>query len=745
MDFGLAKRMITEEGKEEDLTSALTREGSTLGTPAYMSPEQIRAQPVDHRSDIFSFGIVLYEMLTGVHPFRKTTQNETIGAILHDDPPPLETYREDVPELIQHILNRMFDKSPERRYQDARQIRIDLEEALEAPNSQTRRAALSQRRRRGVYWAVAVFLILLGVAVPLYWLGLLGVGPSAQTGLDFSSPPRPLTALPGIEKDPAVSPDGNHVAFVWNGGGDGYFHLYSMQIGGGERLQLTHAKADDLSPVWSPGDSRIAFLRWSEGRLEIWWVPFPTGPEKLFHTLRGSDEASQPGLDWSPDGRFLAVEDQLPGGTRRAVYLLDVSSHEVTQVSFPPPGAVPGDSRAVFSPDGSEIAFLREYLGSVCDIYLQSISEGKAVGKARTLISRGANVEDLAWSPLGDEVFFTRLGILQRVPRTGGDSTAVAPAQGAVSLAIDRKRNRLIYSGVQEDFDIWRMPGPAAVSRTEPEPFIRSTRNEAHPRYSPDGMSIAFHSNRSGSTNIWLADFDGTNPRQLTYHRWAIIPRWAPRGDRLAFHSFFGDYAELFLLDLDRAEPTPVTGVKANQGVPVWSPDGSWIYFNRQRRSEEADAEWQIWRVRPNGEEPQRLTENGVFPFGVDEEFVYFLRPLGDPNFPLEAQVWKAPTEGGEASLVVDDGMLPTRCDLWEGKLVYINRHDRVALRVLDLATGQATTTAVLDARSFPIGIRAIFSETLWAGMSVSPDGKWVLYGRPASMEADLMVIDSSR
>ena len=127
MDFGLAKKVVDEDGTEQDITSsALTREGTTLGTLAYMSPEQLRSQTVDTRTDIFSFGIVLYELLSGLHPFRKSKQVETTDAILNQDPAPLSRYSEDTADLLQHTVEKMLEKDPGDRYQSVHEVRSNL-------------------------------------------------------------------------------------------------------------------------------------------------------------------------------------------------------------------------------------------------------------------------------------------------------------------------------------------------------------------------------------------------------------------------------------------------------------------------------------------------------------------------------------------------------------------------------------------------------------------------------------------
>ena len=128
MDFGLAKQLAAAEGQEQEMTADLTQEGSAIGTVPYMSPEQLRGHPLDTRSDIFSFGVLLYEMVAGVHPFQKRGAMDTAQAILGETPPPVARYLNDVPELLQHVLKKMLSKEPDSRYQLIHEVRTDLEE-----------------------------------------------------------------------------------------------------------------------------------------------------------------------------------------------------------------------------------------------------------------------------------------------------------------------------------------------------------------------------------------------------------------------------------------------------------------------------------------------------------------------------------------------------------------------------------------------------------------------------------------
>ncbi len=171
-------------------------------------------------------------------------------------------------------------------------------------------------------WALAAVLML--TLVSTYWAVREGPQAPSQVGLDLSAAPRPLTSLPGIEKDPAISPDGSQVAFAWNGGEDKRFHIYTTLVGGGTRFAVTRAAADNTRPVWSPTQDRIAFLRSVDRRLEVWWVSFPNGEEKLVYVERQTGESPWAGIDWSPDGRFLAFEDLVGGTGSRAIFVLDV-------------------------------------------------------------------------------------------------------------------------------------------------------------------------------------------------------------------------------------------------------------------------------------------------------------------------------------------------------------------------------------------------------------------------------------
>ena len=337
MDFGLAKRLIPVEGvesQEKTLTASLTKTGTTLGTLAYMSPEQVRGQEVDTRSDIFSFGVVLYEMLTGVHPFRKDLPMETGNAILNEAAPPLTRYTDDVPELLEHTLKKMLAKEPDQRYQLIHDVRTDLKELSDqmaaAPGVVVPPAVGTLSRLGWGPWAAGVAILVVLLAILIVMLK----PPAGPTTSESLLPPMetvPLTSYPGFEGYPSFSPEGNQVAFSWDGKEQDNFDIYVKLIGPGEPLRLTTDPARDLSPAWSPDGRFIAFLRLlSAEKAAVVLIPALGGPERKLAEIYARDAptlSSGSHLAWSPDGQWLVVPHRDSPEEPMGLFLLSVSPH----------------------------------------------------------------------------------------------------------------------------------------------------------------------------------------------------------------------------------------------------------------------------------------------------------------------------------------------------------------------------------------------------------------------------------
>ena len=255
LDFGLAK--LTEVAADESEETALiterdtpkTEEGAIVGTAAYMSPEQAEGKKVDARSDIFSFGSLLYEMVTGNEPFRRDSKLSTLSAILRDEPKAVGAIITDAPRDLEKIIARCLRKDPARRFQHMADVKVALEELKEESESGQSASIVPQRRpeRKKLRWmwtlSGAAFLLILAAAIG-YWFRRPKPHPTPTTV--------PLTSYPGSQTNPAFSPDGKQVAFAWDGEQGDNFDIYVKLVDAGAPLRLTTNPAKEFAPAWSP-------------------------------------------------------------------------------------------------------------------------------------------------------------------------------------------------------------------------------------------------------------------------------------------------------------------------------------------------------------------------------------------------------------------------------------------------------------------------------------------------------------
>src|SRR5262245_28035456 len=303
LDFGLAKVTDAAPISELDETRtevANTQDGTILGSVAYMSPEQAEGRQVDARSDIFSFGAVLYEMLTGQRAFHGDSKVSTLASVLKQEPKPVSQVIEDVSLELERLVARCLRKDLTRRSQHMVDIKLALDELKEDSESGSLNAAAGSKRvRRRVRPAAAIFAGLAALAAASLWW--------QRDSPELSFDPVPLTAFPGYENDPTFSPDGSQVAFTWIGEKQVASQLYVKQIGGGPPLRLTPDQGNHLHPSWSSDGKWIAY--WAEhedGRRGIFLISPLGGPERLL--VEGAPDIPQETLSWAPDARWIAYE-----------------------------------------------------------------------------------------------------------------------------------------------------------------------------------------------------------------------------------------------------------------------------------------------------------------------------------------------------------------------------------------------------------------------------------------------------
>ena len=406
LDFGLAKLTEPSEAPELDATQTIkgpgsgphTEEGAILGTVSYMSPEQAEGKKVDARSDIFSFGSLLYEMVTGQRAFQGESKLSTLSAILREKPKPLRELAPDTPAELERIVNRCLRADLARRAQHMADVRLALEELKEESDSGTLVSGAQNGRPQpaGARWTIGIAVAALTVMVVAAWIWIVR---SPET-----APATPLTAVPltssvGFEDSASFSPDGNQVAFSWNGENGDNFDIYVKLIGSPAPLRLTTDPAWDGKPAWSPDGRQIAFVRLSDEGPAVILVPAIGGPERVLASrdLRVARWNSRwPSISWFPDSRWLVI-DGLTLVSTETGETLELTSNQ---------GFFPDYSPAV-SPGGRAIAFSRYTGASSWEIYLVELTgDLSPKGEPERLTLLEADSNSSAWTPDGAEVVF---------------------------------------------------------------------------------------------------------------------------------------------------------------------------------------------------------------------------------------------------------------------------------------------------------------------------------------------------
>ena len=745
LDFGLAKLTeivaphVTDASTATTSFALHTESGIVLGTTQYLSPEQATARKVDARSDIFSFGAVLYEMVTGQRAFQGNSLMETVAAILSQEPSPLPASVH--PEMSKVIL-RCLRKDPTRRYQTMADLKVALEEVKEVSGS-ARHARRELLRRSSIWVALLLPVVLAG---GFFFWRTWRAQERAEPLLAV-----PLTTLPGVQRYPSFSPDGEHVAFTWNGPRQDNPDIYVQQIGSGQPLRLTSDSANDFSPVWSPDGRWIAFLRTrSDARSgELRLVAPLGGPERKLREihLRGGLDITPPHLAWCPDGSCVVTSDSVGEGDPDALFAISLETAERRQLTHPKPPAR-GDTHPAVSPDGKWLVFRRMAGLFVGELYKLPLGRGMtAAGEPQRLTLAVMDAEHPAWMPDSKEILFSARSGLWRLSISGESSPARLPFVGEYGLmpAVSRPprgRPRLVYVRSFIDANIWRVETstPGATAPTPPTLAISSTRLEGMPQFSPDGRRVAFTSDRSGNWEIWLADPDGSNAVQLT-SMGAVAsgyPHWSPDGQEIVFHSNVDGQWEVYSVPAAGGKPRNLTAHPAQDALPSFSRDGKWVYFSSARTGEQHQS---IWKIPASGGDAVQMTKRASYApqESPDGESVYFVEAIDRPS-----TLWRLPRSGG-APVRVLDGVFLANFAVLTGGVYYIDRPSgqggthyvdlptgETRLRYFDFATRRSTTVA----RNL---------GTVDIPLTVSSDGRTILYPRLDASINDLMLVASFR
>jgi Tol biopolymer transport system component/predicted Ser/Thr protein kinase len=727
VDFGSASARPTAEATG-------TAEGRIVGTLAYMSPEQAEGKKADARSDVFSFGAVLYEMVTGRTAFRGDSAAATLAAVLERDPPPPRELVPGLPADLEKLVQRCLRKDPAKRFQSMGDVALDLDEVA-AGLDIARVQSPGKKVRRRAAWLLAG-AALLGLAALLGWR--LTRGPKRPP-----APPRlvQLTSYVGRELCPTFSPDGTQVAFAWNGDRQDNWDIYVKLVGtSGPPLRLTTDPESDMYPSWSPDGRQIAFRRTpraEDDMLPLWSSAFvwrsAGGAVMVMPALGGVErkvadvpQARCPTLSWTPDGRWLATPATDSSGVS-GIFLLPLDQGEARRLTSNSAGV---DISPTLSADGRFLAYASCTSDYSCTVQVQELqTDLRALGSPRPLSEARGALAGLAWAADGRSLVYS-WGTLYRVPRSGppGGERVLPGGQRELFPTIARTLDRLIFVRGIDDRDVWKLEDSHS-----PTPLLASSRVDESAEFSPDGTRIAYQSARwSTFGEIFVTRADGSNPIQLTDGLGSQqgSPQWSPDGRWIAFDSQqrYGGAWDVFVIDAAGGPPRRLTAEASNEHRPSWSRDGRWVYFASDRTGR-----FEVWRVPAQGGQTKQVTEEGGFTCveSFDGRTLYYVKTRV-PRQPLFAR----PIGGGAETRVVDE-VLGRTFAVVENGLYYFARTEAAAvtaIRFLDVARARSREVARLDLLVAPA-----------FGLSVSPDRRTILFTASKPDNADLYLIENFR
>ena len=601
LDFGLAKPVGAGETAKESDSVLVTSAGKVLGTPAYLSPEQARGGPLDRRTDVWAFGCVLYECLTGRRLFPEASLPDLLAAVVSREPD-WSALPASTPAALRELLARCLRKDPRRRMRDIGDARIALEELAEGAPS-VAPASTRPRGARLVPLLAATTVVAVAAAV---WAWLR---PASARSYFVQ---RPITSTIGWENSPNWSPEAEFLAFgrMTSGSVD----IYVQPVAGGEATLRVESPGDDTAPRWSPDGKYLAYVSSAEPGSFIFLVPPHGGrPRKLIAT-------NIPPLDfttltrcmgdrpWSADGGSLLVSRTVRTG-QVAIHRVERDTGEGEQLTFPPAGS--GDFSASFSFDGERIVFERRIHGRGT---LWTIPA--AGGDPRELLAERFDNMTPAWRPDGRHVVFRshRGGVnvnLWEIDVGGGVPRQVTFETKSVWAFSVSRDDRIAHAPFWHDTFLFSME----VDTREERQLTSHTGENFGARFSPDGRTVVYHSTRTGDSEIWLHDVDDGSETRLTDHPDAdVYADWSPDGEELIFVSNREDAYKIFSMTRDggnlvRVVDQPI-GVPApnplNAGLLArWSPDGTRIAY--LVAGDDGNA---LWTVRPDGGDAHEVLEN---------------------------------------------------------------------------------------------------------------------------------------
>jgi Tol biopolymer transport system component/predicted Ser/Thr protein kinase len=667
LDFGLAKMrtpgagMAASGGSEmQTLTSPLTGEGSILGTLQYMAPEQLEGREADARSDIFSFGAVLYEMATGRKPFDARTQAGLIAQIMQTDPPGISAVLPQAPAAFEHLTRTCLAKAPDDRRQTMRDVLTDLNWMNSPASQQEPSKPITAKRSLAMWIWQATAVVFAAATIVLIAAGRLDFTPKAPvTRFTISAPAKAAFGL-GL----ALSPDGRQLAFV--AAPEGAQHL--LWIRALDSLTPRPLRGSDgaESPFWSPDGRSIGFF--AEGKLKRMHVP--DGPVQVI-----CDAPDPRGSSWGPDGTILVAPDagsplqrvSATGGTPTAITKLDVTRAEFSHrwPHFLPDGRhflcyiftnkTATNAIAVGSLDGPELRILT-----------QSSSAAFYGPPGFVLFARGTTLVAQAFSATNFRLAGSPFAVAEDVNVMGVSTGKSAAVQLSVSGA-----GTLVYQsgGALQEQLAWFDRGGKPLGNLGPPGTTNS------PEISPDATRVLV----DGSEDLWIYDISRGNVARFTLSAAGDSTGiWSPDGNRIVFAAARNERYDLYVKPAGGGAEQLLLKTDIDKNPDDWSRDGRLIVFETFAGNNKLD----LWWLPLDGDrKPVPYLQTGfnecharLSPDGK------WLAYVSDETGRAEIYVQSFPTPGNKVLISTNGGDQPA----WrrDGKELYYMAPDRKLMAV---------------------------------------------------------------
>jgi serine/threonine protein kinase/Tol biopolymer transport system component len=602
LDFGLAKLAAEGEAAADTATALapssqtakalLTTPGQTMGTVAYMSPEQVRGQELDARTDIFSSGVVGYEMITGRLPFQGATTGVVFDGILNRAPAPANELNPAVPAELVHILDKALEKDRDLRYQSVREMRADLarlkRDAASGSTGAVGTVSSAPPSKTRVAWLAGVAtLSVLALAAVAYFVWVkprsdAPAGPSTLTRVTFDE---------GLQALPAWSPDGKMIAYSSNKSGN--FDIWVQPVSGGRAVQVTSDPANDWQPAWSPDGNTIAFRSEREGG-GIYVVPALGGRERKLTSMGYWPE-------WSKDGSRILVVLRPPVSDASSVlphvYLVPIDGSPPQRVLEAELAQFRNVGRIMWHPDGKRVTFLAAK-DNASGFWAQPIAGGPAVrigvsdAVDREARQQQFGISVINWAPAGDALYVEgsshgvkNLWKIDVDPATlrwiGGPHRITTGAGADADVAVSPDGDKLAFATRSETSRLWSLPFDARTRRAtgEATPVTPAGQSVLPFDLSSNGTSLAYVATHSGKAGmeLWSSSLGGGQPVLLSEAVSFFSPRVSRDGARVAYRVFREGWDGVRLAWLTQSKNEEHLMPAGVTNPTDWSPDGSHI------------------------------------------------------------------------------------------------------------------------------------------------------------------------